>query len=369
MNTVTSLQIREVEVLFRPFFNRKLNLCNRIVMAPLRRNYAPDGIPTAEMLQYYRRRAEREVGLIITEASAVDDPVSAEDNCMPRFYGGAPLRAWKQICRAVHATHCSMAPLLCHVGMARPLHGDIPNPDLLPIGPSGINPHTLELTGEEMSRNRIREVLQAFSSAAAAAVKLGFDAVAIEGAGGYLIEQFLRADTNQRRDIYGGDIAARARFACEAVHAVRRAVGRNFPILFRYSPVYAGFQEKRLAETPHELATLLELLSDSGVDIFDCVSPHHAQPAFPGSSLTPAAWTRLLTGKPVISGGAVGLNMQGGCLPLSFSGVLRMVSAGEIDLVSVGRALLADPAWAEKLHLARESEMIPFTPRVIGRLL
>lgn len=364
MNTSpAALCLREIDDLFRPFLHRKLPLCSRLVMSPLPRLYAQNGIPTPEMLVYYRRRAGHLLGLIITEPVAVNAPAAAADEGMARFYGGAALRAWKRICRAVHTTPCRIAPQLCHVGMLRPDGGDVPNPEDPAIGPSGIDPHTLEKRGETMSRERIAQVVQAFARAAADARLLGFDAVEICGGQGGLIDQFLRPETNQRHDEYGGDIVGRARFACAVLHAVRKAVGRQFPVIFRFSQTLPGLVEPRLVRTPAELRELLEPLCAAGVDIFACDPVGEEEGAvFPGSALGLAGWVRMLTGLPVITSGGVGLR-RGRMLPL-----VQRLAAHEFDLVAVGRALLADAEWARKVHEARENEIMPFTQRAWARL-
>ena len=370
------LLIRDVEALFRPFSYRKLPLVSRIVMAPMSRYFSPEGVPAPEMVLYYRRRAERGVGLIITESATVNEPSASADSCMPQFHGGAALRAWKHICRAVHATDCKIAVQLCHVGMARPRYGDIPHPEAAPIGPSGIDPYSLVQTGEPMSLSKIAEVRDAFAAAARDAVRLGFDAVEIQGAHGFLIDQFFWSATNHRDDLYGGDIVGRTRFACEIVRAVRKAVGRDIPILFRFSQWKIGHYGARLVETPHELVEFLSPLCDAGVDVFDCSVRRHAEPAFSGSPLSLAGWTRLLSGKPVIAVGSVGLAKPlsvGQSMPEQVAArpldrLLRQLASGEFDLVAAGRALLADPAWAEKIRQSREDEIIPYTDRSVSRL-
>ncbi len=370
MNSSTALCVREIEALFRPFIGRKLALTTRIVMAPMNRNLALDGVPAPEMAMYYRRRAEKGVGLIISEAATVDDVSASDDSGMPQFFGGAALREWKRICRMVHATDCKMVPQLCHVGMLRALGKDLPHPEALPIGPSGINPLTLEKISSPMSHQRIAEVCASFARAAVLAQRLGFDGVELQGGHGYLIDQFLWKETNRRSDIYGGDIVGRARFACEVVHAVRKAVGSRFPILFRFSQWKPGHPEARTVDSAHELEEMLRCLSDAGVDVFDCSELRQAAPAFVGNALSLASWTRLLSGKPVISGGSA---ENAAVSPMGEEAeraqlLLRMLKNGEADLVAVGRALLADAEWAEKVRTARESEIIPFTLRSLSRL-
>lgn len=346
-------------------------------MAPMTRSFAPGGLPTAEMAAYYWRRAVNELGLIITEGVIINDPsASADANC-PHFYGGAALRAWKNIAQAVHTTPCKIAPQLWHVGMARPFNGDIPHPESAPIGPSGIDPVSLQRTGETMSRSRIASVIDAYAQAAADARRLGFDAVEIHGAHGYLIDQFLWAATNKRTDEYGGDLVGRTRFAREVVQAVRKAVGRRFPIIFRLSQWKVGHYDARLATDPRELAELLAPLSEAGVDIFHCSTRRFDRSEFTGSSLNLAGWVKKLTGKPTIAVGSVGLDREftaeslrspAASAPHSLPRLAQMLSAGEFDLIAVGRALLADPAWASKVHHARLDDITPFTKQSLARL-
>lgn len=350
-----ALCLREVDSLFSAFEHRKLRLNSRLVMAPLPRLLAQNGVPTPEMLDYYRRRAGNRVGLIITEPVAVNDPVAAADSGMAHFYGGAALRAWKGICRAVHAAGCRIAPQLCHAGMLRPASGDMPNPDAAAIGPSGIDPESMEERGEAMSRERIRSVVSAFADAAALSRLIGFDAVEINGGHAYLIDQFLRTSTNRRADEYGGDMRSRCRFACQIVHAVRKAVGRKFPIIFRFSQFNAFEPSVPLFQTPAELDEMLQQMCEAGVDMFACSGI--AQPAFHGNALSLAAWTRLLSKKPVIGGGGVGVRAGAGDF------ISRIMRAREVDLLAVGRALLADAAWGSKIHAAAEEDIRPCTQR------
>ncbi len=352
----TALSLREAESLFHPFNSRKLRLVTRLVMAPVPRFLAHDGVPTPEMLLYYRRRAEQQLGLIITEPVAIADPAAASDSGMACFCGGAALRAWKGICRAVHATSCRIIPQLEHVGMLRPLSGDLPHPDAGPIGPSGVNPARPAVRGEAMNRSRIDSVVAAFAEAAHTSRLLGFDGVEINGAQAGLVEQFLRPETNLRRDEYGGDMVGRARFACRIISAVRKAVGRRYPVIFRLSQSDSGIWKRPLAETPAELDSLLQLLCAAGVDIFSCDGV--GEPAFQGNPLNLPGWIRMLTQRPVIANGGIGLP------GMRLETLLRRLRAREFDLVAVGRALLADAEWASKVRMSREEDIIPYSPRV-----
>ena len=106
-------------VLFTPFTFKGLTLPNRIVMAPMTRSFSPGGVATNEVAAYYRRRAEGQVGLIVSEGTGVDRPASLNDPNIPRFHGEAELAAWKTVIDEVHAAGGLMAPQLWHVGAVR----------------------------------------------------------------------------------------------------------------------------------------------------------------------------------------------------------------------------------------------------------
>ncbi|HEY9217367.1 MAG TPA: 12-oxophytodienoate reductase, partial [Phenylobacterium sp.] len=118
------------DVLFQPFTFKGLTLRNRIVMAPMTRSFSPGGIATDDVAAYYRRRAEAEVGLIVSEGTGVSRPASLNDPNVPRFHGEAELAAWKKVIDEVHAAGGVMAPQLWHVGAVRTRH-----PEWTPPGP------------------------------------------------------------------------------------------------------------------------------------------------------------------------------------------------------------------------------------------
>lgn len=312
---------RDVDIIFRPFVHRKIQLKGRLVTAT-------EDIPGSLVHDY------RDSALIITEPLAIDDPAAQIVPTSPIFSGGSTLRHWKSRCRAVHAFDCKMAPLLYHAGLARDTAA-FSSPEAIPaVGPSGIHPVTLQQVSAPMSRQRMDEIKTSFGRAAAYARQTGFDAVEIHGCGGYLIDQFLWKETNRRTDEYGGSITARARFACEIVHAVRKAVGRNMPISFRFAQWKPGHDIARLVNTAHELEELLHPLCEAGVDIFHCSAIHYARPALEGSPLTLAAWVRMLTGKPTIAAGGIHHPNQVSP-PID---LLRLLHASAFDLIVVNQS-------------------------------
>ena len=357
----------DLELLFQPVTLGKLELSDRIVMAPMTRGFSPNGIPGENVAQYYKRRAENEVGLIITEGTLIDHPAAGQSVNFPHFYGKASLAGWQRVVDVVHQAGGKIMPQLWHVGMARQIGDPNPNPEALPIGPSGIDVASLKKVTEPMSRGEISYVIKAYAEAARQAKRIGFDGIEIHGAHGYLIDQFFWSKTNRREDEYGGSLVKRTRFAADVIRACRKAVGSDFPIIFRFSQWKMGHYQEKLAYNKEELAEFLAPLSAAGVDIFHASTRRYWEPEFEGSDLTLAGWTKALTGKPVITVGSVGLDTnfiesltegKGGKAD-GLDPLLRRLKNREFDLVAVGRALLADPAWALKIHQGREKDLIP----------
>ncbi|MNC20604.1 NADH oxidase [compost metagenome] len=272
----------------------------------------------------------------------------------------------------VHAAGGKIVPQLWHVGMARTI-GELPNADVLPIGPSGLNLAGERVT-EPMTKEEIDGIIAAFAQAAADAKAVGFDGIELHGAHGYLIDQFFWEKTNKRTDEYGGDLEARTTFAVEIIDACRRAVGPDFPIILRFSQWKAGDYSAKLAQTPEELARFLTPLSNAGVDIFHCSTRRFWLPEFEGSELNLAGWTKKITGKPTITVGSVGLNSEFGSAVTEYNEednldrLMERLENAEFDLVAVGRALISDPAWPAKVQSGRKEEIIAFTPEATRTL-
>jgi 2,4-dienoyl-CoA reductase-like NADH-dependent reductase (Old Yellow Enzyme family) len=125
-----------MSVLFEPFTVRNLTLPNRIAMAPMTRNFAPDGTPGADVVEYYRKRAAGQVGLIITEGTVVDRPEARNDPGIPFFHGDAALGGWKNVVEAVHSEGGLIAPQIWHTGLVKEQFPDRPR-TAEPEGPSG----------------------------------------------------------------------------------------------------------------------------------------------------------------------------------------------------------------------------------------
>jgi 2,4-dienoyl-CoA reductase-like NADH-dependent reductase (Old Yellow Enzyme family) len=354
---------RPFDRLFRPAAFGPATLRNRLVMAPMTREFSPGGVPGADVADYYRRRAAGGVGLIVTEGTLIDHPAAnAYSDRVPRFHGEDALAGWRRVVAAVHAAGGHVIPQIWHTGAVRePGASGSPLPG---CGPVEIRAADGSVRCRAMTRADIDAVVRAYGDAAAQAERLGFDGVEIHGAHGYLVDQFMRATSNTRTDGYGGSPAARLRFALEVVAAVRAAVQPGFPVVFRFSQWKSGDYAARIVDSPDELAALLEPLSAAGVDVFHASTRHFWSPAFAGSPQTLAAWTRRITGKPVIAVGGLGLDdAPGPGLPPdspSLQALREGLARGDFDFIAAGRALLADAAWGDKLRDGRLDGIVRF---------
>ncbi|HKI59895.1 MAG TPA: alkene reductase, partial [Mariprofundaceae bacterium] len=216
--------------LFSPMKLGSLELPNRIFMAPMTRNRAPENIPTAMMAEYYRQRAA--AGLIISEGSQVS-PQGVGYPATPGIHSEEQVEGWKQVTDAVHSEGGHIFLQLWHCGrVSHPdFHGGEPA-----VGPSSIKPAGEAFTFEglkpfetprELSVKEIAGVIEDFRQGAAHAIAAGFDGVEIHGANGYLLDQFLRDGSNQRNDAYGGSLENRARLMLEVTEAVCDEVGAD----------------------------------------------------------------------------------------------------------------------------------------------
>ncbi|OON79158.1 NADH:flavin oxidoreductase [Streptomyces tsukubensis] len=364
---------RAADTLSRPFSVRGLTSRNRVAMAPMTRQFSPNGVPGANVAEYYRRRAAGGVGLIITEGTYIDHESAGTSDDIPRFHGADALAGWAGVADSVHEAGGAIIPQLWHVGVTR-TEGAGPVTSAEPVGPSGVSLKG-EPKGRAMTQTDLDDVVAAFAGAAAAAESLGFDGIELHGAHGYLIDQFLWAGSNHRTDAYGGDILARTRFAADIVAACRAAVSDAFPIFFRMSQWKMDSYEAKLAQTPEELETLLTPLAEAGVDVFHASTRRYWLPEFDDSELNLAGWVKKISGRPTVSVGSVGLDsdffnsFQGGHSGATgIEGLLDRMERDEFDMVAVGRSLIADPEWPAKILRGRAEDITPFDVEMLKTL-
>jgi 2,4-dienoyl-CoA reductase-like NADH-dependent reductase (Old Yellow Enzyme family) len=368
------------DLLFRPFTIGRTTVPNRIVMAPMTRGMSPGGVPGPDVAAYYCRRAEGGVGLIITEGTWIPQVNASNDPGVPDFFGEAALAGWAEVLRQVHGAGGKIIPQLWHIGAApksdvAEIYGDRPDVIGLPIGPSGLAAPG-QPNGRPMTQRDIDDASEAYVSSAVAACELGFDGIELHGAHGYLIDQFFWEGTNHRDDAYGGDLAQRSRFAADIIRAIRAATAPDFPILLRFSQWKMQDFDARPWPTPQLLETFLTPLVDAGVDLFHCSQRRFWTPEFASSDRNLAGWTRHLTGKPTITVGSVSLDVDMTVSLIenraaTLTGIDRLLdrmAADEFDMVSVGRAMLADAEWANKVRRGALTELRPYSNAMLAAL-
>lgn len=362
------------DILFEPQPFGPATLRNRIAMAPMTRKRSPGGVPGEEVAAYYRRRADGGAGLIFSEGAFIDHPSAqahegnAYDN-IPHFFGRDALHGWQRVLAEVSAAGALFVPQLWHVGEVRRL-GMPDDPAVPGYGPRAIVENGRAVV-KAMSERDCEEIADSYARCARTAREMGCGGVALHGAHGYLMDQFFWPEANRRSDRYGGGMENRSRLACLVVGRIRDAVGPGFPIVFRFSQWKMTDYDARIAESPAELGVLLDRLVAAGVDWFDVSTRRFWEPAFEGDPRSLAAWTRHLSGKPAIAVGSIGLDRPHQSkvfrdkvdIAAKYADVEPVVEAlarCDFDLAAVGRAILADPEWPEKVRTGRTAEIRPF---------
>ncbi len=325
--------------LFSPITIGTLKLENRAVMPAMGTAYANmDNTPNDRLVQYLARRAKGGTGLIITEVTAVTPRGKGFPNELG-IWNDDFIGPLSRIPQAIHRQGGKAAIQLHHAGREtfKEAAGGLPE------APSAIPSVILGQPCEEMSIDRINEVIEAFASATLRARAAGFDAVEIHSAHGYLLNQFLSPFSNQRQDVYGGSEENRSRFVLEVVSASRKAVGQDFPIIVRVSAdelIRGGFDlefMKRLAPQ----------LVNAGADALHISVGVYSTPGSlsiasmdtpPGFNLFRARAIKALVNVPVIGVGRI-------CDPELAEQALER---GDADLISFGRQHLTDPDFISK---------------------
>ena len=339
--------------LFTPFRLKGIALPNRFVMPAMQRGMCEDGRPTAALAQYYRRRAEGGVKLIIGESAAIDHPTATRQPASA-WITHASRDAWARCVDEVGAAGGHMLIQLWHEGAVR-------KDDGLSISPSGyVQPG--RANGRAATLAEIAELVEAYARSALVAQQAGAAGVEVHAAHGYFLDQFLWAGINHRDDGYGGaDIAHRARFPAEIVAAIRAACGPDFVISLRFSQWKEVDYAARVAATPDELTIFTGMMKAAGVDLLHASTRRFWEAEWDGDTRNLAGWTRATSGLPVITVGSVGLDtdvmttfIEGrDAKPRVEEAVEDLearIAAHEFDLVAVGRALIGDPDFVKKLE-------------------
>jgi 2,4-dienoyl-CoA reductase-like NADH-dependent reductase (Old Yellow Enzyme family) len=359
-----------ISPLFTPFTLNCLRLPNRWVMPAMQRGMCEQGRPSADLAAYYRSRAEGGVPLIIGESAAVDHPSSTVQPSAAHI-NAATRDAWARCVGEVGEAGGAMLLQLWHEGALRT--------DGRALSPSGLARPGRE-NGRAATLAELAEIRDGFVRSALIAREIGAAGVEVHAAHGYFLDQFLWHGTNVRDDGYGGpDVAHRARFPAEIVAAIRDACGPEFVITLRFSQWKEADYGARVAATPEELATLVTLLREAGVDALHCSNRRFWEGEWDGDRRNLAGWTKAMSGLPTITVGSVGLDTDvmtvlmeqvdpGARVAEAIEDLEERLLADEFDLVAVGRALIGDPDFVRKVEQGDYAAIRTFARADLGKL-
>lgn len=329
--------------LFEAITIRDLTVRNRVWVAPMCQYSAEDrdGVPTEWHLVHYGSRAGGGAGLVIVEATAV----SPEGRISPwdtGIWNDEQTDGWAYILDFMHGHGAAVGIQLAHAGRKASIYREWSGHGTVPISDGGwqtISSTDEAFTGYDAPRKletaEVSDVVKDFVTAARRAQDAGFDVIEIHAAHGYLIHQFLSPLTNQRTDIYGGELENRARLLLEIVEGIRREVGEGMPILVRFSAtdyVDGGWDET-------QTATVAKWCAEAGADLFDISTGGLVTgvkiPSGPGYQVPIAEFVAERVDEPVAVVGQITTGAQ----------AEEILQRGNVDVIMIGRAELRDPMW------------------------
>lgn len=318
-------------IILEPYSKGALTLKNRLVMAPMTRSRAIDNLPNALMAEYYGQR--NGAGLIVSEGTA-PTPDALGYPRIPGIYSQQQVEAWKQVTAAVHAGNSKFFMQLMHTGRIGHIDNLAEGAELLGVSDlkaagqiftdtKGMQDHSepVALTSE-----KIQEVKSGYVTAARNAIEAGCDGIELHAANGYLMEQFLNPNVNNRTDGYGGSMENRAKFTVEVARETAAAIGKD-KVGIRISPYSTlgdlqMYPEEEVFETYRYLAQQMNTLGITYIHI----------------GLSPKITQELLA--------AIRSSFQGTliiCNGLTPASAAEDLEKGMADLVAFGRSYLANP--------------------------
>lgn len=331
---------KEFRHLFEPFTVRRMTVKNRIMMTPIGTNY---GEQNGEMsflhINYYEQRAKGGTGLIMVENASVDSPEGSNgttqlridhDNYIPRLFKLTETIHKHGTCIGIQLNHAGASAQWARTNMQPVSASDIPSKE------GGDIPRPLE-------KDEIMRIVKKYGEAAKRAQTAGFDCVEIHAGHSYLLSQFLSPLTNKRTDEFGGSPENRARFARLVMEEVRRQVGPFFPIFLRISA--DEFMEG--GNTLDDCLDYLQYIQEEA-DVIDVSCGLNGSIQYQiDSNHFPDGWRSYMAravkdryNKPCVTMG----NIRD---PHVAEDIL---TRGDADLIGIGRGLIADPEWVNKVE-------------------
>ena len=329
----------EYKKIFEPLTIRRMTMKNRIMMTPMGTNY---GEQSGEMsflhINYYEQRAKGGTGLIMVENASVDSPEGSNgttqlridhDNYLPRLF---------KLTETIHKHGTCIGIQINHAGAS----AQSARTNMQPVSASDVPSKAGGEIPRPLAKDEILRIVKKYGEAAKRAQVAGFDCVEIHAGHSYLLSQFLSPTTNKRTDEFGGSAENRARFAKLVVEEVRKQVGPFFPIFVRISA-----DEK--AEGGNTLEDTLDYLQyfQEEVDVFDVSCGLNSSLQYQiDANYLPDGWRSYMAktvkeryGKPCVTTG----NIRD---PKVANDILEK---GDADIIGMGRGLIADPEWVNKV--------------------
>lgn len=379
----------EYNKLFTPGKIGNVEIKNRIVMAPMCMGFGQyNGCATEKMMDYYEERAKGGVGLIFTEITRVNDITGASSFGQLGMSHDYQIPALREMANRIHKHGCKIMVELHHPGRQNlglmigtvpisvagdkimgELYTKIMTGAVIPPGrklqakdivPRVVAPSKCERSkmsnsvNKALSHKGVKKLICQFVEAAVRVKKSGCDGVELHAAHGYLIQQFLSPNTNKRTDEYGGSLENRMRFLLEIIDGIRKNCGKDFPIVVRLSvdEMYDRIGKKGKGYNLEEGLKMAKILSDKGIDAIDVSSAAYDTFNYWLEPTTfDCGWRRYLAEevKKVVD------------IPVIAANLIRSPKQAELqledgiqDFVSLGRPLIADPHWVNKVQSGNE---------------
>jgi 2,4-dienoyl-CoA reductase (NADPH2) len=329
--------------LFSPIRVGKRELPNRLIMAPLYTGYATmEGRLSPYLVEHYRTMGASGLAMVVVESVAVTANDMGSLRTI-RAHDDEHVEDLGRLAKAVHEGGALACCQLNHPGRFALLSG--------PVGPSPV-----EVSGmppRELTVEEIRELVKAYAAAARRVKEAGFDMVELHGGTGYLLASFVSPRTNQRTDAYGGSLEARLRFPLEVLEATQEAVGKDFPVGYRFLVnewIPGGFG-------PPEDQPVAQALEKGGIAYLSIMGGTYESFFLPeviertaqdGHMSEPAGRIKQAVSIPVVTAGRI----------TNPALAEKIVEQDQADLIGLARMVLADPDWVRKAREGRESEIL-----------
>ena len=378
------------DMLFSPMKIGNVEIKNRIIMAPMCMGFGQyNGCATETMMDYYEERAKGGVGLIFTEITRINDITGASSFGQLGMSHDYQIPALREMADRIHKHNCKIMVELHHPGrqnlglmigtvpicnigskLMGNLYTKILTQAVIPQGkklqdkhivPRTVAPSKCERSkmsdsvNRELSVNEIKRIICQFIEGAVRVKKAGCDGVELHAAHGYLIQQFLSPNTNKRTDQYGGSLENRMRFLLEIIDGIRSNCGKDFPIVVRLTvdEMYSEIGQNGKGYNLEEGIKMAKILSDKGIDAIDVSSAAYDTFNYwlEPTTFTPG-WRKYLASevKKVVDIPVIAAN-----LIRSPKQAEMQLEEGTQDFISLGRPLIADPHWPNKVKSGNEN--------------